>query len=167
MKKIAFFAALAVSAATPAYAAPSNTASATGQARAHVVSPITLEHDEAATLSFGSFTAGDGGTVVVTQAGAGSVTGDVIFIAGSTNSADGFTVGGEADRAFSISTTDGSVTNTADSGKTMDFTTSAVSSGSLDSSGAATFAVGGTLTVPASATAGDYTGTYSATVTYN
>jgi hypothetical protein len=74
-------------------------------------------------------------------------------------------VGGEANRTFAITTTGGSVSNGSVS---MSFsTTPSAATGTLNNSGAAAFSVGGTLTVPGTATAGNYVGTYDATVTYN
>lgn len=102
--------------------------------------------------------------MVVTSAGAGSVTGEVNFVAGSANTADAFTVSGDASRAFTISTAGGSVTSGTNS---MAFTTTSATSGTLNSSGAAGFSVGGELTVGSAQAAGSYTGTYDATVTYN
>ena len=165
MKKLLIAAAAATIISTPAFAAPTNTDSADGSATATVVAPITLTHVEGAVLNFGAFTAGGGGTVVVTRAGNGSETGEVVAVAGSTNSADQFSVSGDADRVFTISTDDGSVSD--GNGNSMDFTTNAPARGTLDSSGAATFNVGGTLTVGADQVPGDYNGTYNATVTYN
>lgn len=166
MKKYIALAALGAAIATPAYAAPGDTATAEGAATATVVAPITLTHDDGAVLAFGTFTAGDGGVIRVTRAGNGIVdSGNVELLSDSVESADSFTVGGDADRAFTVTTTDGQVQETG--GATMDFTTNAAGTGTLDATGAATFAVGGSLTVGAAQTPGDYTGTYDATVTYN
>lgn len=164
MKKI-FVSAIALTLPVAAIAAPGDSDTATGTATATVVAPIELEHDAGAALSFGSFLAGAGGTVVVTPGGAGSVSGDVEFVSGSVNTADSFTVAGDANRSFTISATGGSVSNGTE---TMTFTT-AVSSASdtLDTNGDGSFTVGGTLTVAADQVAGDYTGTYDATVAYN
>ena len=71
---------------------------------------------------------------------------------------------GDANRAFTIATTGGSVSNGTD---TMNFTTNAATSGTLNASGAAAFSVGGTLTVVGGASAGAYTGSYNVTVAYN
>ncbi|NBC36915.1 DUF4402 domain-containing protein [Novosphingobium sp. FSY-8] len=157
-------AALAVSAA-PAYAASGNTSTAAGTATAEVVAPIVLTHASGAALSFGKFTTGTGGTVVVTAAGVGSVTADVGFVPGSTVSADSYSLTGDANRSFSIATTSGSVSNGS---RSMSFTTApSASGGTLSASGAASFTVGGTLTVAGTEPAGVYTGSYNATVTYN
>ena len=84
---------------------------------------------------------------------------------GSTPSADQLTVAGDASRAFAITTTGGNISSGATN---LAFTTTAsAASGTLTAGGTASFTVGGTLTVPGTAPAGAYTGTYSATVTYN
>lgn len=159
MKSIAILAAVAAFASTPAFAA-GNTQTQQGTATATVIAPITLQHTNGAAIGFGKFTTGTGGTVVVSPTGVGSPTGDVTFVSGNTNTADAFTVGGEANRTFAITTTGGSVS--------MSFsTTPSAATGTLNNSGTAAFSVGGTLTVPGTATAGNYVGTYDATVTYN
>lgn len=165
MKKFALVSVMAAAAASPLFAGSAFAATAQGTATATVVAPITLTHTSGAALAFGSFTAGTGGTVAVTSAGAGSKTGGVVFVANSANTADAFTVGGDASRAFTISTSGSTVVSGANS---MSFTTSASStSGTLGTTGAASFTVGGTLTVGANQAAGSYTGSYDATVTYN
>ncbi len=148
-----------------AFAASGNSASASGVALATVVAPITLTHTASASLNFGKFTvAAAGGTVVVTTAGVGSRTSDVNFTPGSTTSADQFAVTGDPSRAFSIATTSGTI---AAGPKTIAFTTSTAGSGTLDATGNATFSVGGTLTLVGTETAANYSGSYTATVTYN
>ena len=165
MNKIILASAIALVAATPALAAPGNTATATGTATAVIVSPITITHPTTAALGFGRFTTGLGGTVVVSSTGVGSVTGEVTLVPGSVNSADSFTVAGDASRSFSITTTGGNVTSGATN---MAFTTApSASTLSLSTAGAASFTVGGTLTVSGTAPTGSYTGSYTATVTYN
>lgn len=165
LKKLIVLAATAAFIATPAAAAPGDTSTAQGAATAEVVAPITLEHVNGAALNFGTFTTGDaGGTVAVDQAGAGTATGEVTLLGGSVEAADAFTVAGDANRAFTIATAGGSVTNGTD---TMNFTTSAATSGALDASGAAAFSVGGTLSVAGGESAGTYAGSYNVTVAYN
>lgn len=166
MKKIAIVAAAsAVMLSVPALAAPGNQSTADGAATAEVVAPLTLTHDAGATLNFGTFVPGTtGGTVTVTRAGNGTAGGDVTLMPGSIEAADSFSVAGDAGRRFSIVTGAGSVTSGSDS---MAFTTDARANHTLDASGAATFTVGGELTVGANQAAGVYTGSYSVTVTYN
>lgn len=170
MKKL-ILAAAAATFAVPAAAAPGNTATATdGSADAVIVSPITITHVTGATLNFGTIVPDTAGSSVVEidTSGAGSVlSGDAVVVDNTSWSADSFDVTGDASRGFSISTTGGTV----DSGtNSMSFTTTYEStngSGSLDANGEASFDVGGELTVGANQAAGTYTGTYSATVTYN
>lgn len=165
MKKLLMAAAVAAALPGTAFAASGNTSTATGSATATVVAPIVLTHTSGAALNFGKFTTGTGGSVTVSSAGVASVGGDVGLVPGSTSSADAFTVAGESGRSFSIATTGGTVTSGSAS---MSFTTSpSATSATLGSSGTASFSVGGTLTVSGTAVAGAYTGTYSATVTYN
>lgn len=164
MMKKTFVGALALMLPAAAVAAPGDTDTAQGTATATVVAPIVVTHDGGA-LGFGSFLAGTGGTVVVDTAGAGSVTGDVAFVSGSANTADAFTVEGDANRSYTISSAGGTVSNGTE---TMSFTTVVSSStDTLDVNGDGAFTVGGTLTVAGSQAPGDYTGTYDATVAYN
>ncbi len=164
MKKIILASAIALISATPAFAASGNTSTASGAATATIVSPIVLTHTTGAALGFGTFTTGTGGSITVTTAGAGSVGGDVAFVPGSTNSADAFTVAGDSSRSYSIATTGGSVTAGSTS---IAFTTTPSATTDTLSGGAGSFTVGGTLTLLGTEAAGAYTGTYSATVTYN
>jgi len=165
MKKILFVAVVAAALPGTAFAASGNTSTANGSATAVVVSPIVLTHTSGAALNFGNFTTGTGGSVTVSAVGVASVGGDVAHVPGSNSTADAFTVAGDSGRAFTIATTSGTVTAGAAS---MSFTTTpSATSAALGSSGTASFSVGGTLTVPGTAAAGSYMGSYSATVTYN
>jgi hypothetical protein len=165
MKKFLPVALAATLAPASAFAASGNTSTTAGSATAVVVAPIVLTHSSGATLNFGKFTRGTGGTVVVSTAGVASVTGDVGLVPGSTSSADAFSVAGDASRSFSISTTSGTVTSGSN---TMSFTTTpSAASGTLGTGGTATFTVGGTLTVGTTTATGSYSGTYNATVAYN
>ena len=165
MKKLVLAAGLLALTSGTAFAASGNTSTANGTATALVVAPIVLTHTSGAVLNFGKFTVGAGGTVVVTPTGAGSTTSDVGFVPGSTTSADSFSIVGDPNRSYSITTTGGNVSNGS---KSMSFSTLAsATSGTLGSTGSGSFTVGGTLTVTGTETAGAYTGTYSATVTYN
>jgi len=149
-----------------AHAASGNTANASGAAASTVVSPIRITHNAGASLKFGIFTAGTGGTVVVTQAGAGSVTGDVGTVSGNANAADAFTVTGDTARAFSIAASSGNtVTTGGATPSTMAFSLNTPASASL-AAGTYTLNVGGTLTVGSAQTVGSYTGSYTMTVTY-
>lgn len=163
MKKFAIIA-VAAAISTPAFAAPGDTSATTGAATAEVVAPITLTHVSGAALNFGTFTTGTtGGTIVVSQTGVATSSGDVTLVSGSAEAADEFDVAGDAGRAFSITSGIGTVANGA---TTMAFTTNAPETGTL-TAGAASFNVGGTLTVAGGEAAGTYTGSYNVTVAYN
>jgi len=169
MKKILLSSVLALAAAAtvsaPAYAASGSTATASGTAVANIVSAITLIHTPGTSLNFGTFDTGTGGSVVVTSAGAGSTTGDVAFVTGTTEAADQFLVKGDTSRAFTISTAAGTVINGATS---IPFTTTpSAASSTLSLLGVSTFSVGGTLTLAGTEAAGLYNGSYNSTVAYN
>lgn len=167
MKKFAVIAAVAAFAtSSPAFAQALDDNQAEGQAVAEVVAPITVTHVTNASLNFGTFTAGTGGTVVVARDGTGSSTGDVVLLSGSIEASDEFTVAGDGDRTFTITTDDSDVTHT-DGSTTMAFTTDARADHTLSAAGAADFTVGGTLTVAGNQLAGNYSGTYVVTVDYN
>jgi hypothetical protein len=158
MKKIVLAAMIAAVSATPAFAATTDTEA--GAASAEVVAPIVLTHTPAAVLNFGKFTA-EAGTITVDSAGARTASGPGLV--DTASSADAFTVTGDPSRVFDISTASG----TGGTLGTMTFTTSAsAATGTLSAGGTASFTVGGILTVAGGETAGVYTGTYDATVTY-
>lgn len=156
---------LAASAAQAAPGPSGNTSTTQGSATASVVAPIVLTHDDGAVLSFGTFTVGTGGAVKVDSSGAAKFGGDVGEVSGSSTSADAFSVEGDPGRGFSIVTTGGAVTNGIDK---MAFTTApSVDAGQLDGKGRASFTVGGELSVAGTESAGEYSGSYDATVSYN
>ncbi|MBP7675339.1 MAG: DUF4402 domain-containing protein [Thermoanaerobaculia bacterium] len=174
MKKttlIALTALAAIAMLVPAGSAMAQSStSANANATATIVTPITLTRT--ADLRFGEVVASTAdGTVVITSGGAKSATGGVTALSGLPHGAAAFTVGGGANRTFSITipTTDVTITKIA-STETMTvnaFTSSLGSSGTLSSGGAATLNVGGTLNVGASQTTGNYSGEFSVTVAYN
>ena len=170
MDKRIFKAAMIVTAlgsfsANSAYAASGNTSTAAGTVAAAVVAPIVLTHTAGAALNFGKFTVAGAGTVVVTAASVGSVTGSANFVPGSTVSADAFTLTGDNNRSYSVTTTNSTI---AFGAKTIAFTTTpSVATATTSATGTGNFKVGGTLTLVGTETPGNYTGNYNATVTYN
>ena len=155
MKKIVLAAALVALSSGAAHAATAN-----GAASATVVAPISVTHDALTSLNFGTFLVGaSGGSVAVDAAGAGSVSGTVVFLSGSTNSVDAFDVAGDGTRGYTISTAGGTMGGMSFS------TTPSAATGALVA-GVGSFTVSGTLTVPSGQAAGAYTGSYVATVNY-
>lgn len=145
-----------------------SSASASATATATIVAPITLTNTT--DLAFGNIVAsGAAGTVTVTPAGVRSAGGGATAISGLPVSAAAFNVAGGADRTFTITLPAGPVPINAGA-NTMNvgtFTSSLGASSTLDGTGAAALAVGGTLSVGANQPAGSYTGTFSVTVAYD
>jgi hypothetical protein len=164
MKKIVF-AAFVAAVAVPATAAPGDTDTATGSATATIVAPIAIDHVVGAALAFGTITAGNGGTVTVALDGTVTDNGDdAVVLPGATTSADAFTLTGSGSRSIIVTVGDGVLTGP---GTDMPFVTTDNAPTSLSAAGTGSFSVGGTLTVGNTQTPGDYTGTYTATATYN
>ena len=166
MNKIILAAALVALSAGTAQAATGNAASTTGSANATVITSLKIAHTAGAGLAFGTFSAGTGGTIVVSQTGAGSVTGDVGLMTTSSNAADGFTRTGDTTRSFAVTTSTGNtVTTGGTTPSTMAFAVSAPATATL-AAGAYSLKVGGTLAVASAQPVGSYTGTYTVTIAY-
>ena len=157
-----------------------SSATATGNATANVIRPITLTASR--DLAFGNVAPGATvGTLVVagTLAGAQSVTGGVTQPGGQkgTVTSAQFDVAGEGSFTYTITlpATAATITDSGTDTMTVDTWTSDIAttagagllSGSAGSAGAQTFYVGGTLHVGVAQAAGSYTGTFSVTVAYN
>ena len=136
-----------------------------------IIAPISLTR--AGNLSFGTVTRPTSGSALVkiTPAGALTVDGGGAVTAGGTATVPTYTVGGENNKAFNI--TMGPLSMAGPTGSTAIAVTLAHSlstgtpSGTLSSSGSATFTVGGEFTITPSTVVGTYSGTFPVTVTYN
>lgn len=125
-------------------------------------------------LSFGSFTAGTGGTVTVSAAGARSKSGGVILVSqGGVAAAAQFTVSGTPSATFTITLpADGTVFLSDGASGSMalnSFTSNppnTASAGLLSGGGTANVSVGATLTVGNAQTPGNYSGSFTVTVNY-
>jgi spore coat protein U-like protein len=141
----------------------------TANGTATVMTPIAIS--KTADLRFGKFSALTGGTVVISTAGARSVTGAVVPSATDVGGEGSFSVTGDANATYAI-TLPGSatITHTVDNTKTMSigtFISNPSGTGTLSGAGTQTLSVGGTLTVGNAQTVGSYTGTFDVTVEYN
>ena len=150
---------------TPAYAA-----SASGDARATVIVPITITKN--VELYFGRFTDnGSGGTVTIATDGTRSKTGTVILSTVSgTPTAGTFDVTGDPNATYTITLPADSTVSLTGVGTAMPvntFVSNPATTGTLSAGGTQTINVGATLTVNGSQAAGSYTGTYPVTVEYN
>lgn len=153
-------------------------AEATATASGTVIAPIAVA--KATDLSFGKFARGAGGTVTVSTSGARTVSGVIMSSVGSSPTAARFNVTGDPSATYSISHSgSASLTNTTGTGgETMTLTkysdltagnavSGNVTSGTLNTSGAQSIYVGGSLNVAATQVAGVYTGNVIVTVEYN
>ncbi len=145
-----------------------NTDNATASAGARIVTPLTIENDEA--LEFGDIISAEN-TVTISPAGARSATNEdallVTITASRTPQAAQFTVVGEASLSYTV-VIDNSITLTgAVTSETMtvdNFLHNAT--GTLDATGKETFSVGADLTVGETQSSDIYTGSFTVTVTY-
>lgn len=146
----------------------SQAASATANATANIITPITITKNT--DLSFGTFSPGaTTGTVLIATAGTRTATGGVSLSALDAGGAAGFTVTGDTVATYAITLpTNGTVTitNGANSMAVNDFVSNPSGTGQL-TAGTQNLAVGATLNVGANQAAGSYTGTFSVSVDYN
>jgi len=147
------------------------TASAT-PAGATIVAAITIGHT--AHLHFGQIIPGVGAGTVLQSADASPTRTPTGCTLGNTTgmSPATFSVGGEPNATYSITLPDDDDVTINDVGlgdamAITDWTSSPSGTGLLNGSGAQTLYVGGTLNVGAAQVAGEYTGTFDVTVTYN
>jgi hypothetical protein len=152
---------LVLAAGAPAFADSTNGASTNGTASVTVLAPLTLTQTQG--LDFGTITSGaSSGTVTIDAAGARTVASGVGSVAADAGQQAIFTVAGDTSNAIdvvvgsNITGFSGGITGTTTSGTLPTALTS----------GSATFNVGGSLTIPASTTAGAYSGTYTVSVNY-
>lgn len=145
-----------------------NADTTTGTASANVISPLSINEDNA--MDFGSISGGPlTGTVIMDVAGGRTTTGDAQVIAVGAGTAATFTITGESTQSYVISYTDGTLASGLNTMTVDTFTDNA--SGTL-AAATETFKVGATLNVGALQPTGAYStatgGTaYTITVNYN
>lgn len=146
-----------------------------GVALASMVAPTSLAQVSVAiindqSLSFGSFVAGNGGSVTVSTTGKRSG-GGVVLIPSSLGTAAQFTVSGDPNATYTIQLPVNDVVSLTGPGNGMfvnTFTsTPSGAGGNLGAGGSQALSVGGTLNVGSGQTPGSYSGTFSVTVSYN
>ena len=143
-----------------------NTDNATATAGARIVTPLTIENDEA--LEFGDIISG-ANTVKITPAGGRSATNNAALLvtASRTPQAAQFTVEGEASLGYTVLISENITLTGAVTSETMtvnNFDHNAT--GTLDESGKETFSVGADLIVGGTQASDIYTGSFTVTVTY-
>lgn len=163
--------ALAVLAAPTAWAQVGNSATASSNADATVITALTLNNT--AGLDFGDFTPGtNGGTIVVATDGTPSTTGDVSVVDDSPQAA-AFDVTGESAKVYDILLPGSAILGGPGVDMTADTFVAETASDGIGltgtvTGGADTITVGATLTVAgvATQTSGNYSGTFNVTITY-
>ena len=146
-------------------------ASATANASAYVVTPISIT--KTTDMNFGNLavSASTGGTVVLSTAGARTATGGVTLPSTTgTVTAATFTVAGEGSYTYNITLPSSAVTLSDGSGHTMTattFTSDPTALAGALTAGTQTLYVGATLNVAAGQAAGSYTTATPFTVTVN
>jgi len=141
------------------------------QGRARIITPITLANTDAQALDFGIIAKGTTDATVIVSATA-SITarvldGDAVVLSSATQTAAKFTVGGESGKTYTITipTETQTITSGSNSLNITNFTCSNGATGTIGTNN--DFYVGGTLSVPHTAIAASYSGTFSVTVNYN
>ena len=158
---LASVAALALAAVSPALADSVNGASANGTAAVTIFTPITVTQTQG--LDFGTITSGAAGDVAIDPASrARSVDGGVGAVAADVGQPGTFAVTGQNNAAINV-VVGSQITGFAGgiTGVTKVGTLPTVLAGT-----SASFAVGGSLAIPAKTTAGAYTGSYTVAVNY-
>jgi hypothetical protein len=152
---------LALAAAAPALADNVNGASADGTAAVTIYTPITVTQTQG--LDFGTITSGaDGSVAIDPDSGARNVNGGVGAVAANVGQQGAFLVTGQSNAAINVVV--GSDIKGFAGGISGVTKVSSLPTVLKDTS--ASFAVGGSLKIPAQTKAGKYSGTYTVAVNY-
>jgi len=141
------------------------------QSKARIITPITLANTSAQALDFGVIARGAANsTIVVGSVASPSInvaSGDAVVLTSAAQTAAKFTVGGENAKTYAITIPSTAQTIT-DGTNNLSITAFTCSNGAVGTIGTNdVFYVGGTLSVPLTAVAASYTGTFNVTVAYN
>lgn len=141
-------------------------ASGTANADAEVVTAISVA--ENTRMNFGKFT-NAAGTIIMDTTGARTNGTPSALLTSGPGTAGQVTVSGANNATYTVSGAGGNLVNGVNNLTLANITFSAVSGtlGTLSATGSQVLKVGGDLTVPGTAPAGTYTGTYTVTVNYN
>jgi spore coat protein U-like protein len=165
--KLITLTAVAALAAASTLSAAQNTASASANATARIITPISIS--KTADLNFGDVVpSGVAGTVTVTSAGVRSSAGGASLGNGTGVTAAAFTVSGQASATYAITLPASTTITSGANSMTVDtFTSNPSGTGALSAGGTQPLAVGANLNVGINQAPGTYTGTFSVTVAYN
>ena len=132
---------------------------------------VSVAIENVQSLSFGSFVAGNGGSVTVSTNGNRNADGGVVLIRSSQGTAAQFTVSGDPNATYTIQLPGDDFVSLAGPGTDM-FINNFISTpsgvkGQLGAGGSQALSVGGALNVGSNQAPGSYSGTFSVTVSYN
>jgi spore coat protein U-like protein len=169
MKKVIFvMSVLLIFIAPQVLKAQTPSASATANAKAEIVTPISILKTQ--DLDFGSIAASSvADQVTIAPNGTRTSGGNVILIAAFPGEQAVFNVSGDPNYAFNITLpgdNEVTITNGSATMEVNSFVCNPTSPSSLDASGSATLNVGATLYVGANQDPGSYTGTFDVIVAY-
>lgn len=161
--KVCRISALAAGAVLLIAGAPAMAAdNATATASANIIAPLAVTSTQ--NLAFGNILAGTGGTVTISPTDARTKGGGVTLLAGATPTAAHFHVVGDTTGGATYAVTY-SKADLAGPGPSLAL--SAITPDVTPTSGTADIKVGATITIASGQTAGTYTGSVTATATYN
>jgi len=167
MRKRFAFALFALTLALCAFPALASAASATANVSASIVPAISISKDT--DMNFADVVAGgSAGTVVLSAAGARSVTGGATVGNSAGVAAASFTVSGDPSSTYSITLPSSATISSGGNNMTVNtFTSSPSGTGTIGGGGTQSLTVGATLQVGANQVQATYTGTFDVTVAYN
>lgn len=140
-------------------------ATGTGNISAKIVEPVTISENGTG-LNFGIMLNSEQ-TVTVDTTGNRTSTVSSALVNGITPQAGKFNVTGPANQELTIGTNSSAIVSSGSNNMTVsNFVTSPSGTLTLSDSGAGDIAVGADLTVPSKQAAGEYTGTYTITLSY-
>jgi uncharacterized protein DUF4402 len=142
-------------------------ASATANVSASIVPAISISKDT--DMNFADVVAGGStGTVVLSAAGARSVTGGATLGNSAGASAASFTVSGDPSATYSITLPSSATISSGGNNMTVNtFTSNPSGTGTIGGGGTQSLTVGATLQVGANQVQATYAGTFDVTVAYN
>ena len=143
-------------------------ATGTGTITASMIVGLSVINIDNATLVFGSAVPCDGGTITVGTDGSKSSVGTVQPMNATPGSAAKFQVAGSPSFACNITLPSTATITSGSNSMVVDhFVSNPSGQGLLDGTGKQNISVGGTLHVGAAQAIGNYTGTFTITVSYN
>ena len=135
------------------------------QVKVYVIPHMTLEHETSAALDFGTICSADH-QQTLTVAPDGSTSSSNLICPIENTRPDSFIVTGNIGQSFSVNLPNSITITSGSNNLNISNITSSCTNNCVLTGNTYNFRIGGTLTIPASAALGDYTGTYQVRITY-